>query len=205
MIEYFAKLGDAFYNAGKFSDAEPLFKLALSASDRPGNRLEPGVKADIMTKLATSYKQSGKFSEAATFYQLAEKQYQLLEGPTSLNVAHCLLWLGEVRLKQRQDQEAERLFRKALGIALKSPRPNDLEVACALRCLAGAKLAEKNYSESEALFRRALSIYEKLADSDPALRADTLNEISSVLRCQNRTALADQFAAQAKAIKGGRK
>lgn len=191
------EVGFHLHDAGHSADAEPLFKLALDHP--PDASLNPKERGEALCRLGTIYQTSNRFSEAASCYEKAAHQYRQISGPVSVELSHCLSWLGMVRTLQKQPKQAESLFRQALAMALKLPQPHDLEVAGVLRCLAGTMLMEKNYPASEAFYRRALSIYEE--SGDPDLKAKTLLEIAAVLRFENRTALADQLAAQANAIR----
>ena len=72
--------GVALYQAGRYGEAEPLMKEALSRSEREFGPDNPGAAA-VRTTLANLYRQQGRYAEAEPLYREALAAYEKALGP----------------------------------------------------------------------------------------------------------------------------
>lgn len=193
------ELGLQFTAIGKYADAEELYKAALSAKGRPAALGKLGT-AETCVHLADLCAQLQRLPEAETNYRRAMNIYEETAGRNSVEVCHCLTWLGQTILGQNRAAEAMPLFRRSLAIAEKLPEKNGLEVAGALRCIAAVLRSEKNFSESEALGRRALDICQKAGGTKLSATGDCLHDLGLLYFAQEKYDQALSFFNQALAV-----
>jgi len=141
-------------------------------------------------------REQGRYDEAekASSHALAEAEKL---GPEDYRVAISLNELAIVcHLRGRLD-DAERLYRRALGIWEKLPKR--LETATALSNLARLCLDRTNYAEVERLSKRALAILEELSPRHPEV-ANSLHNLADVHALQGRYAAAEPLYREALTI-----
>jgi tetratricopeptide (TPR) repeat protein len=121
---------------------------------------------------------SGRFSEAARLrersLEMRERSYPAAD-PIVLRTVENL---AAVRLAQKQNAEAPRLFDRARK-GWEELRPGVPEAAIALNGLGGVALRNKRKDEAAMLFREAIDRWQP--DTDPLLLAQILGNLATVV------------------------
>ena len=179
-------------NAGRYSDAEPLYKRELEISEKALGPDHPEV-ATALSNLAFLYGEQGRYSEAEPLYERALAIREKALGPDHPDVAVSLNNSAALHRDQGRYADAERLHRRALTIREKALGPNHPDVAVSLNNLAELYRAQARYAEAEPLYKRALAIWERSLgpdDPNPAV-ALSLNNLAEAYRAQARYADAE--------------
>jgi tetratricopeptide (TPR) repeat protein len=148
------------YRAGKFADAEPLFKQALAIREKTLDPDDPNL-ATSLNNLAELYRVQGRYADAEPLYKRALAIYEKVRGPDNPNVATLLNNLALLYTSQSRYADAEPLYKRSLAIREKSLGPDHPNVARALNNLAGFYRIQGRYADAEPLDMRALALWEK--------------------------------------------
>ena len=123
-------------NAGRYSEAEPLYEQSLAIREKVLGPNHPEVAASL-NNLVLLYGKQGRYSEAIPLAQRAltidEKEF----GPDRPEVATLLNNLAELYRAQGRYADAEPFFKRSLAIREKVLGPDHLDVAASLNNLAG--------------------------------------------------------------------
>jgi tetratricopeptide (TPR) repeat protein len=164
--------GTKAYQAGRYSEAEKLLKLALTEAERFGPsdlRL-----ATSLNSLAVLHKAQGKYDQAEPLYKRALAIWEKALGPEHPDVATSLNNLAGLYHDQGKYDQAEPLYKRALPIMEKALGPEHRDVATSLNNLAGLYKAQGKYGQAEPLCKRALAIKEKALGPEPGLFSNLL-------------------------------
>lgn len=182
---HIADLGSQFADAGRYSQAETVYKAAILVAPRDTTigQLDTG---RTLLRLADVYSKQERWADAADYYQQLCSLYERTSGRNSIPYIHCISYLGSSRTNQKRYADAKVLFRSALSCAERLPTRNYLEVINALRCLATVAHEQKQFPEAEALFKRALDISKKNIGPNSSITADCLHDLGSVYLDQQK-------------------
>ncbi len=131
---------------------------------------------------------------------LAELEAEEHKGTKPLAVASTLYNLAILRRQQGSFAEAERLYRKALGIREHEQGPNHPDVAVILNNLAALEVAQGRYADALPLLARALTIRQAALGNAHVLTAQSLNNLALLYAAQGDAAAAEPLYTQALAI-----
>ncbi len=118
----------AFLNAGKYAEAEPLYKRSLAITEKALGPEHPNV-ANSLNNLAELYRAQGKYAEAEPLYKRSLAIREKALGPEHPNVANSLNNLAELYRAQGKYAEAEPLYKCSLAITEKALGPEHPVVA----------------------------------------------------------------------------
>lgn len=170
-VESARRLADSYAEAGRWEQAEPLYKdlLARERARRPG---DPLALASACIDWGLSLDALGRWDEALKLYREAEKLRVQVLGPDAVEVAEALNNQGRAWLMKGDLKKAEAYIRRALAIDEKALGEGHPAVADDLRRLAAVLFKAGRQAESRALGERA----EKLdAERIPAPKARRLH------------------------------
>ncbi len=174
-VEALAKLGE-FYTVRKvFSKAEPLLLrsldlLKVSDPDHTGTPY-------VMNDLGELYDAMGDYAKAESCLRQAVKLREETLGPDDPRLAVSLSNLADIEETNRQYDEAERNYRRALNILQKAD-PDGFQTSCVRNNLAELYHTLEEFGKAEALYTEILPHLEKRGDS-PELAA-ILGNLASV-------------------------
>jgi tetratricopeptide (TPR) repeat protein len=118
-------------HAGRYSEAEPLFKRSLAIRERVLGPNHPDV-ATALNNLAALYHAQGRDADAEPLYKRALSILDKAPGTNESHVARSLNSLAEVYRAQGRYAEAEPLYKRALAIQKKFLGSEHLDVATSL-------------------------------------------------------------------------
>jgi len=153
-------LGFYYYNNGRYTEAEPLYRRSLEICKQQLGPNHPKF-AIILNNLAELLQAQGRYTEAEPLVHRSLEICKQQLGPNHPDVALILNNLAKLLRAQGRYTEAEPLYRRSLEICEQQLGPNHPDVAFILNNLAGFLCAQGKYTEAELLFRRSLEIYEK--------------------------------------------
>ena len=189
----------ALYEAGKFSQAEPLFRRSLAIREKVLGPEHQNV-ATSLNNLAELYRDQGKYVEAEPLYRRSRAIWEKVLGPEHPNVAQSLNNLAALYRDQGKYAEAEPLYRRSLAIREKVLGPEHPDVAQSLNNLAELYRAQGKYAEAEPLHRRSLAIWEKVLGPEHPNVATSLNNLAGLYETQGQYAQAEPLHRRSLAI-----
>lgn len=161
---------------------------------------DPETAGELKYTLASTYSHLGLYDEAK---QLLRSSLDLLaraRGESDSSLIPPLDSLAAVRAEQGDDEEAERLYERALELARAFGHDNAVE-ARILGHLATVYSRRRHYGAAEHLLGRALTIEQKVWASDPAKLAEPLNNLAAVYANTGRYAEAEALLRRSLALR----
>jgi tetratricopeptide (TPR) repeat protein/CHAT domain-containing protein len=184
-------LAGAYRDAGRFSDAEPLFQRAIKIQAKAGN---PQIVGTLVS-YASLCKERGQFPEAEFLLKHALEISEKVGGPNHPGNVSVLTGLGDLYEARGNSALAEPLYKRALAITEKAHGPDDPASVKTLNSLANLKEDEGRYDEAETLLKQAMSIAAKTRDDlDAGL---SLHNLALLYHVQGRDAEAEPLAKRA--------
>jgi len=155
------RIGDLLQQQGRYRDAEPLLREAVTVSERAfgADHLEV---ATPLNNLAVCYKYLARYADAGPLYQRALSITERALGPTDPEVATLYHNLGGLEHAAGNWLRGEPFARKAVRIRTRALGSRHPDVAADLTALAALLDRQKKYAEAERLYRRALAIVAQL-------------------------------------------
>ncbi|MFN0196598.1 MAG: tetratricopeptide repeat protein [Planctomycetaceae bacterium] len=176
------RLGLARLEMGKYREAEPVLKLALSQAESlwPKGHI---YTSEQMLTLADLYTELNRFDEAEKLYQeaLARRRKGLTVDPTEQaeqlrNAADVLESQGMSKLAE----DVRKLAENAINDKSKQTQVNTADVADALDRLAKLYTEQGRYKQAEPLFKESLELRESVwgpLQRDVAISVDNLGNL----------------------------
>ncbi len=185
-------LAEAYRQKGRYNDAEPLHKRALSIREQQLGTDHPHV-AHSLNNIALLYQSQGRYGESEPLYRHALLIQEQQLGVNHPDVANSLNNLAELYRSQERYTEAEPLYERSLHIWEQHLGTDYTNVATSLNNLALLYQAQGRYAEAAPLYRRLLSIREQQQlDSNHPNVAIILNNLESFYRTQEQYVKAAQ-------------
>ena len=186
-------LGEALQEMGRRTEAEPLFRQALTIRRN----------APSLNNLARLLLAGDRLDEAETLCREALRIDEQQYGPDHPEVAPDINTLALVLKEKNKLSEAEQLFRRALAIQRKRVPPDLPILAGALNNLGDLLYAMGRTREAEPMFGEALTIDEMNSGPTGPMVALRLNNLAEILRTTNRLVEAEPLYRRAIAILEG--
>lgn len=143
---------------------------------------QPQIEANVRSALGTTYMSLGLYPSAGPHLERAlALRRGAREGPSE-DLARSLNELGELRLYQARNEEAESLLNEALQMRVAVFGERHAAVAATLNNLAEAAMARDDATGAEALLRRALAIVEDAEGEERWVTANVYNNLAVLLR-----------------------
>ena len=184
---------ERFY-AGRYREAEPLYRAALAGWDRMG---AVAVRDRIVTavNLGTLLRVEGRMAEAEPVLLDCIRRAEALEpaasGKSSVEWAHAASGLGALYLALQQPDKAETFAFQAQAIFNQRLDAGDRERVTNGTLLGTIYLEQARYEEAEALLRATLE------HADKTLAAVTYNQLAVMALRRGRLEEAESLALQA--------
>ena len=177
-------------NAGRYSDAESLYKSTLANAEKALGPDHPDV-AQWLDNLAALYNDLDRYADAEPLYARSLAIFEKTLGPDHPVVALSLNALGFLYKKQGRYAEAELLYKRSLAIREKVFGPNHSEVAISLNNLGQLYRAQGRFGDAQALYQQALAIWEETLGPDHPNVATALGNLAGLYQSQGRYADAE--------------
>ncbi len=198
MKPYFDKF-NAFYEAGKYREAEEVARQALAVAERSFQH-QPSMIAVCLNNLAMAYNELGRYADAEKHYNRSRVILERVEGAQSERVGQSYNNLANVYLSLGRLADAEAAHKRSLAINEKLFGPNDPRVAQSLVGLAGVYQVQGRFADAEPLYRRMIPIFTKLLGPDNPVMAGCLTNLASLHVEQARYGEAEAEYHRAQAI-----
>ena len=187
--------GDALYNQGKYSEAEPLYRKALDINRAVLGENHPDT-ATSYSNVASNLGDQGRYREAEPLFRKALGIYRAVLGEnhpyTSTSYDNVALSLS----KQGRYGEAESLYRKALDINRAVLSENHPYTSTSYDNVAISLSKQGRYGEAEPLYRKALDIRRATLGENHLDTATSYNNLALNLNAQGRSAEAEPLFRQ---------
>ncbi len=191
------ELANTHFYAGHLAVADSLDRLVLAITRRLNGERHPLVAEDLIN-LGAVQQEWGHYKEAEQYYRLALDITQAFYGPNHYKTAAALTILGRaLRFEPQGNDEAARLFERALVIRERVFGKVHPQVASTLNELAGVALARNRFAEAEALARRVLAIYRTVHGGKHAFTGVGVSNLASVYVAQQQYARAEPLYREA--------
>jgi len=175
-------LGTIYHDAGRFVDAERVYKEALSQWARiPGANPNKGIVVGNLAGLRLS---QGKLSEAERLYLKAEQVLTSTEEVDRASLAFVICGLADVYWQARNYDDARRLAERAASM-LESKGRRYPQMGAALTLLGKIAWHEQRPADAERLFREALEIWRATLPREHPTYAAGLTSLAVVLSGKN--------------------
>ncbi len=161
LAQSLSALARVYYDQGRYLEAGPLFRRALSIQDREMGGNHPGV-AVTLNNLAELFSAQGRYREAEPLFRRALAIKTKTLGRDHHETALVMNNLAKAYREESRLAEARALFLQALPVLEKSLGTEHPVVAMVLNNLASVYQDQSRNVEAEPLYQRALAIVEKL-------------------------------------------
>jgi serine/threonine-protein kinase len=141
---------------------------------------EPDVQASLYQTLGGLYRKLGKLQQADALLSLALERRRAIFGPVHSDVAESLVALGQLRLDQARQADAEKLIREGLAMNRQTLPPNDPALARALTALGTVLEHRGDYPQATATLEQAV----RLQSGRPATESDLAASLSELANTQ---------------------
>jgi tetratricopeptide (TPR) repeat protein len=192
LLEAVSSLGGLLLQQGRYAEAEPLFREAITLSEQIFGREHVEV-ATPLNNLAVCHKYMARFTDAGPLYQRALGITERALGPAHPDVATIYHNLGGLEHAAGNWLRGEPFARKAVRIRTRALGPGHPDVAADLTALAALLDRQKKYREAERLYRRALAIVERELGPDDHAVAVNLNNLAAVYQARGRVKQSEQM------------
>ncbi|MDP2278041.1 MAG: CHAT domain-containing protein, partial [Nitrospirota bacterium] len=184
-------LAGLYEPAGRYAEAEPLYKRSLEIREKALGREHPSV-AQSLDNLAGLYAFiGGRYADAEPLYKRALEIYEKALGREHPSVAQSLISLAGLYESTGRYADAEPLYKRALEIREKIRGSEHPDTAIVLRMLAELYRVTGRYAEAEPLFKRSLAIVDKALGKDHFSVAASLNKLAVLYESTGRYADAE--------------
>ena len=191
------ELANTHYYAGHLAVADSLDRLVLGMTRRLNGERHPLVAEDLIN-LGAVQQEWGHYQDAERYYRQALDITQAFYGPNHYKTAAGLTVLGRaVRFEPQGNDEAQRLFERALVIRERVFGRVHPQVASTLNELGGVALARGRFDEAEALARRVLAIYRTVYGRKHAFTGVGVANLASVYMKHNQYSQAEPLFREA--------
>jgi tetratricopeptide (TPR) repeat protein len=171
--------------------AENFYRSALASVDSATNA-PIGESVEYLQSLGDFYRVEGKYdqAEAVLSRALAIRQQELAansEPNAELDVAVCCDYLGQNYSAWNRPEQAERFYRRSLGLVEQIAGDDSPDLSPRLIGLASALRAQKKYEEAKEQYERDLEITEKGIGPNTPEVAEVLDQYAGLLTDMNKT------------------
>jgi tetratricopeptide (TPR) repeat protein len=177
--------GDYLDDRGRYTEAEPLYRRALTIREKLLGPDHPDSAASL-NRLAALCRHQGRYTEAELLYRRALAIREKSFGPVHLDTAATLNNLALLYDNQGRYAEAERLYQRVLAIHEKALGSEHPSAATGLNNLASLYHNQGRFADAEPLYRRAVAIKEKAFGSEHPDTATSLNNLALLYGDQSR-------------------
>ena len=156
-----------------------------SQSSQRASPAEVAEESQLNASLVELYK-AGKFDEALPVARRVLELREKMFGPEDPVVGMALSNLAELYRAKKQNDEAQRLYRRSLTILERDPAANSLSLINVLERLADVAFEKRDYKGSSALLARALAVKETVVGKDDPSLIQLLHHLANTLQAQGQ-------------------
>jgi tetratricopeptide (TPR) repeat protein len=183
---------------GRFSEAEHLYRRALTTLEKTGEPESP-LYAVLLGNLGSLLGEIGEVTAAVTMLRESVAMHRRLLPADDKRVALIYNGLAEALLRERNYKEAEQRLNEASAILERAPHPGT-ELAITLSNLAAIKREHHRYKEAERLMERSVGLFEAEVGPDHPILVCGLNNLATMYSTTHRGDQADATFRKALAL-----
>ncbi len=177
--------GVAFYDGGRYREAEPLLQQALALRQQVLDKWDEDL-AHSFNRLALLYNAEGRMAEARPLYERALPIFERAQGRNSAAAAVILNNLAEIDSAEGNYAAARKRHERALAIREQVLGAQHPDTATSLNNLAAVHKAEGRYAQALPLYERALAIREQVLGAQHPHTAQSLNNLALLHQAEGR-------------------
>ena len=165
-------------------------------TDLPGtgaNRLQ------LQASLAVLAREEERYDDAVSLFEATLAETERLHGPEHPRISSLTSSLAHTRLAQRELEEAERLYRKAVAIIEAREGTDAKSLGHPLNALAWVSIERGRYADALPILDRVIALWSAKDPDDPFLATPYRNRAEALLGLE-RYAEAREAAARAEAL-----
>ncbi len=193
-------LANLFKFSGRYQDAEPLFKRALSIREEEFG-VEAIETASSLSDIGELYIAMGRYHEAELSlkrsFNIREQQLGIDDPDTAMSINNLAMLYEDMG----SYQDAESRYKQVLSIREQQLGSDHPDTGSSLNNLANLYQKMGRYQEAEPLLKSALSIKEKQLGSEHPDTAISLNSLAELYRAIGRYQDAEPLLKKALSIK----
>ena len=191
------ELANTHFYAGHLAVADSLDRIVLAITRKLNGERHPLVAEDLINLGAVQH-QWGHYRAAERYYREALDITQAFYGPNHYKTAAGLTVLGRtLRFEPQGNDEAARLFQRALAIRERVFGKMHPQVASTLNELGGVALARGRFGEAVAMAQRVLTIYRTAYGRRHRFTGVGVANLASVYMAQEQYARAEPLFREA--------
>ena len=180
-------LASLFQYQGKYAEAEPVYKEALSVCQKMLGEEHPDTLTS-MNNLALLFQYQGRYTEAGPLYMEALSRCKKAFGEEHHDTLISMNNLALFFQYQGKYAEAEPLYQEALLGCKKVLGDEHLDTLAAMNGLALLSQYQGKYTKAEPLYKEALSGYKKALGEEHPDTLTSMNNLASLLQYQGKYA-----------------
>ncbi len=178
-------LAELYRAQGRHSEAEPLFKRALTARERLLGPEHPQTLISV-NALASLYQAQGRYSEAEQLYRRALAARERVLGPEHADTLMSVNDLALLYKAQGRYALAEPLYKRALAGCERTLGQEHTQTLITAGNLASLYQTLSRYVEAEPLEKRVLAVRERVLGPDHPDTLMSVNNLAELYREQGR-------------------
>ncbi len=169
---------------GKFADAEPLFRKALSIREKTGGPNNPDL-AETLNDLSELLLAKGKFTEASALLKRALSIQEKTFGADSPKSGRSMNTLTKILLDEGKYGAAEDNANRTMSLLQKSAA-DSAEFATSLLLAGRLAMIDGRTNDAKKLLQRAMDLQEKLLGSEHPDLIDSINAMAELYTNQQK-------------------
>lgn len=185
-------LGSAIADQDRYSEAEAIYRQALSYSEQNVGS-ESSFVATILNNLASVLEDQGRYAAAEPLYKRTLDIRRKTWGPNHPEVALGLNNLASLYHSQGRHADAEPLYREALAIRERLYDASHPDLLVSINNLASLYHDQGRLENAKDLYSQVLSVRERLLGPKHPDIASSLNNLATIYDAQGRYADAESF------------
>nr|CDP26075.1 Putative kinesin light chain [Podospora anserina S mat+] len=190
-----SKVGQSFYNLGKYKEAEQMYRQTLQLSEKVLGKEHPDTLTS-MNDLALVLYSQGKYEEAAKIHRQELQLSEKVLGKEHPGTLTSMNNLASVLNSQGKYEEAEQMHRQTLQLREKVLGKEHPDTLTSMNDLALVLNSQGKYEEAEQIHRQTLQLCEKVLGKEHPNTLTSMNNLALVLYSQGKYEEAEQIHRQ---------
>ncbi|CAK8720181.1 hypothetical protein KKHLCK_09365 [Candidatus Electrothrix laxa] len=191
-LDLINELAKLYYNQGRYSEVEPLYKQVLQFREKVLGKEHPDIVISN-NNLAELYRFQGRYSEAEPLYKEALWISEKVQGKEHSETLTSMNNLAVLYYLQGRYGEAEPLYKEALRLCEKVEGKEHPDTLISISNLAKLYQSQNRYGEAEPLMEKALQLSEKIQGREHTDTLGFISNLATLYYAQERYGKAEPF------------
>ncbi|MCI5149028.1 MAG: CHAT domain-containing protein, partial [Candidatus Electrothrix sp. MAN1_4] len=184
-LDLINELAKLYYDQGRYSEVEPLYKQVLQFREKMLGKEHPDIVISN-NNLGELYRFQGRYSEAEPLYKEALRVSEKVLGKEHSETLTSMNNLAALYYFQGRYSEAEPLYKEALRLCDKVQGKEHPDTLISISNLAKLYQAQGRYREAEPLMKEALQISKKILGREHPNTLGFISNLASLYYAQGR-------------------